>query len=250
MQLQHSFDQRTEPQCTSTARPWPPQRLSWRFSRRPPAGRLAQLGQPEALGTDPCSNWRPWSKECVPGAACVVARCARSCGEPSAGCAAAPRRPARRAQGSERGLHHTTPWPAARREHWLCDIEGGTAKRRPVIVSRGPGRVTTRRVTSRKARGKRGRVHRLVSAADARATPPLNPFIRRLQRRYSRRGAGKIDRRARCWTGGRRRRTTVTPRGFCVRGGRLQRPGVPLLPGVRGPRPRDLQVRRSGRVAA
>lgn len=103
------------------------------LSRRTPAGRLARLGLPEAPGMDPCSDWRPWSSECGQGAVRVAGSCVRSCGEPSAASAAPPRGPARAARGSGRGLHHTTRWPAGRREHSTCDTEGGMATRRPTL---------------------------------------------------------------------------------------------------------------------
>jgi hypothetical protein len=111
----------TETQCPSTARPWPSQRSSSRFSGRPPAGRLARSGHPEAWGTDPWSNWPPWSSERGHGAASLVLRRARSCGGPAAGCAAAPRGPERGARGSGRGLYRTTPGLADRREHYMSD---------------------------------------------------------------------------------------------------------------------------------
>jgi hypothetical protein len=82
---------------------------------------------------DPWSRWSPWSSGC---AVCVVARCARFCRGSSAGCASAPRGPARMARGSWRGLPRTSPGLADRREHRMRDFEGGTAKRRPALGSR------------------------------------------------------------------------------------------------------------------
>jgi hypothetical protein len=127
--------QRTETQCTFTARPWPPQRSSWRLSGRLPAGRLAHSGRPEVWGTDPSSSSPPWRNGFGRGAACVVGRSARSSGGSLAERAAAPQGPAREAGGSCLGFHCMTRGLADRRTDCTRDIEGGTAMRRPALVA-------------------------------------------------------------------------------------------------------------------